>query len=138
MRWRISSARNSDGVGSDAGGVTGVSGWASVSGLRLPSRAWVIVSATDSVADRSGSSAINAAAASRFYGLSNKFKAFSNKDKPLVLQFTVKHEQNIDCGGGYVKLFDCSLQQDDMHGDSPYLIMFGRFCFLCKLQSEIS
>lgn len=61
----------------------------------------------------------------RFYGLSHKFKAFSNKDKPLVLQFTVKHEQNIDCGGGYAKLFDCSLQQDDMHGDSPYLIMFG-------------
>ncbi|XP_046645954.1 calreticulin-like [Daphnia pulicaria] len=61
----------------------------------------------------------------RFYGLSTKFKPFSNKDKPLVLQFTVKHEQNIDCGGGYVKLFDCSLQQDDMHGDSPYLIMFG-------------
>jgi calreticulin len=61
----------------------------------------------------------------RFYGLSTKFKPFSNKEKPLVLQFTVKHEQNIDCGGGYVKLFDCSLQQDDMHGDSPYLIMFG-------------
>ena len=64
----------------------------------------------------------------RFYGLSTKFKAFSNKEKPLVLQFTVKHEQNIDCGGGYAKLFDCSLQQDDMHGDSPYLIMFGETC----------
>ena len=61
----------------------------------------------------------------RFYGLSTKFTKFSNKDKPLVLQFTVKHEQNIDCGGGYVKLFDCSLPQADMHGDSPYLIMFG-------------
>ena len=63
----------------------------------------------------------------RFYGLSNKFKAFSNKESPLVIQFTVKHEQNIDCGGGYVKLFDCSLSQEDMHGDSPYLIMFGKF-----------
>jgi calreticulin len=61
----------------------------------------------------------------RFYGLSTKFTRFSNKDKPLVVQFTVKHEQNIDCGGGYVKLFDCSLPQGDMHGDSPYLIMFG-------------
>lgn len=65
----------------------------------------------------------------RFYGLSTKFKPLSNKDKPLVLQFTVKHEQNIDCGGGYVKLFDCSLQQDDMHGDSPYLIMFGNLYY---------
>merc|ERR1711902_253171 len=47
------------------------------------------------------------------------------RDKPLVVQFTVKHEQNIDCGGGYVKLFDCSLDQAGMHGDSPYHIMFG-------------
>lgn len=61
----------------------------------------------------------------KFYALSTEFKPFSNKEKPLVVQFTVKHEQNIDCGGGYAKLFDCSLDQTDMHGDSPYLIMFG-------------
>ncbi|KAG0730261.1 Calreticulin [Chionoecetes opilio] len=61
----------------------------------------------------------------RFYGLSTKFEPFGNKGKPLVIQFTVKHEQNIDCGGGYLKVFDCSLDQKDMHGDSPYLIMFG-------------
>uniref|UniRef100_A0A2P2HW72 Calreticulin n=1 Tax=Hirondellea gigas TaxID=1518452 RepID=A0A2P2HW72_9CRUS len=61
----------------------------------------------------------------RFYGLSTKFEPFSNEDKPLVIQFSVKHEQNIDCGGGYLKVFDCSLDQKDMHGDSPYLIMFG-------------
>lgn len=61
----------------------------------------------------------------RFYAMSTKFKPFSNKDKPLVVQFSVKHEQNIDCGGGYLKLFDCGLEQTDMHGDSPYEIMFG-------------
>merc|ERR1712012_593271 len=61
----------------------------------------------------------------KFYASSTEFKPFSNKDKPLVVQFTVKHEQNIDCGGGYAKLFDCSLDQTDMHGESPYLIMFG-------------
>jgi len=61
----------------------------------------------------------------KFYALSSEFKPFSNKDKPLVVQFTVKHEQNIDCGGGYAKLFDCKLDQTDMHGDSPYHIMFG-------------
>ena len=65
----------------------------------------------------------------RFYALSKEFKPFSNADKPLVIQFTVKHEQNIDCGGGYAKIFDCSLDQKDMHGDSPYLIMFGKFIF---------
>ena len=48
----------------------------------------------------------------KFYAASAKFdKPFSNEEKPLVVQFTVKHEQNIDCGGGYVKLFDCSLDQ---------------------------
>ena len=41
----------------------------------------------------------------RFYGISTKFdEAFSNEGKTLVIQFTVKHEQNIDCGGGYVKV----------------------------------
>ncbi|XP_055849585.1 calreticulin [Episyrphus balteatus] len=61
----------------------------------------------------------------RFYALSKKFDPFTNEGKPLVIQFSVKHEQNIDCGGGYVKLFDCSLEQTEMHGESPYEIMFG-------------
>lgn len=61
----------------------------------------------------------------RFYAISRKFTPFSNKDKPLVLQFSVKHEQNIDCGGGYLKVFDCSLEQKNLHGETPYLIMFG-------------
>uniref|UniRef100_T1J0K3 Calreticulin n=1 Tax=Strigamia maritima TaxID=126957 RepID=T1J0K3_STRMM len=61
----------------------------------------------------------------RFYALSSKFQPFSNDGKSLVIQFTVKHEQNIDCGGGYAKIFDCSLDQTDMHGDSAYQIMFG-------------
>lgn len=63
----------------------------------------------------------------RFYALSSKFadNAFANKDKDLIVQFSVKHEQNIDCGGGYVKVFGCDLDQADLHGDSPYKIMFG-------------
>lgn len=41
----------------------------------------------------------------RFYAVSAKFpKKFSNKGKSIVIQLTVKHEQNIDCGGGYVKV----------------------------------
>ena len=47
------------------------------------------------------------------------------REKPMVIQFTVKHEQNIDCGGGYIKLFDCKLDQPAMHGESPYNVMFG-------------
>lgn len=61
----------------------------------------------------------------RFYGISAKFDSFSNEGKDLVIQFQVKHEQNIDCGGGYVKVFASDLDQAGMHGDSPYHIMFG-------------
>ena len=61
----------------------------------------------------------------RFYALSAKFDKFSNEGKDLVIQFQVKHEQNIDCGGGYVKVFPSTMDQKDMHGDSPYNIMFG-------------
>ncbi|XP_052776647.1 calreticulin-like [Mya arenaria] len=61
----------------------------------------------------------------RFYALSGRFDKFSNEGKDLVIQFTVKHEQNIDCGGGYVKVFPSTMDQKDMHGESPYNIMFG-------------
>lgn len=62
----------------------------------------------------------------KFYGISSKLeKPFSNEGKPLVIQFTVKHEQNIDCGGGYMKLYPKDLDQKKLHGDSPYFIMFG-------------
>lgn len=61
----------------------------------------------------------------RFYALSKKFPPFSNDGKDLVIQYTVKHEQNIDCGGGYVKLFNCDLEPKKMHGETPYEIMFG-------------
>lgn len=62
-----------------------------------------------------------------FYALSSRFDSFSNEGKPLVVQFTVKHEQKIDCGGGYVKIFPSGLDQADMHGDSQYYIMFGEW-----------
>jgi len=61
----------------------------------------------------------------RFYKLSAKFPKFSNKDKPLVLQYTVKHEQDLDCGGAYIKLLPPGLDQKTFTGDSAYNIMFG-------------
>lgn len=54
--------------------------------------------------------------------------AFSNDGKDLVLQFSVKHEQMIDCGGGYIKLVPETVKEADMKafsGDTPYSIMFG-------------
>uniref|UniRef100_V9KA51 Calreticulin n=1 Tax=Callorhinchus milii TaxID=7868 RepID=V9KA51_CALMI len=61
----------------------------------------------------------------KFYASSARFEPFNNEGKTLVIQFTVKHEQKIDCGGGYIKLFPSNLDQKAMHGDSSYYIMFG-------------
>lgn len=61
----------------------------------------------------------------RFYAVAASFDSFSNKGKTLVIQFSVKHEQNIDCGGGYVKVFPSSINAEEMTGDSEYNIMFG-------------
>uniref|UniRef100_A0A915PTX0 Calreticulin n=1 Tax=Setaria digitata TaxID=48799 RepID=A0A915PTX0_9BILA len=62
----------------------------------------------------------------KFYSIGAKFeKGFSNRGKSLVIQFSVKHEQDIDCGGGYVKLMSSDANLEDFHGETPYHIMFG-------------
>jgi len=61
----------------------------------------------------------------RFYQISAEFPEFSNKGKDLIVQYSVKHQQTIDCGGAYVKLLPPGLDQTNFHGDSAYNIMFG-------------
>lgn len=62
----------------------------------------------------------------RFYGISAKFdEKFDNAGKDLVFQFTVKHEQNLDCGGGYFKLLPSGWDQASFGGSTPYYVMFG-------------
>ncbi|XP_023922708.2 calreticulin isoform X1 [Quercus suber] len=61
----------------------------------------------------------------RFFAISAEFPEFSNKDKTLVFQFAVKHEQKLDCGGGYMKLLSDGIDQKKFGGDTPYSIMFG-------------
>merc|ERR1711966_173757 len=61
----------------------------------------------------------------KFYAISAKHKEFSNDGKTLVVQFSAKHEQDIDCGGGYLKLGPTGSQGEKFNGDSKYNIMFG-------------
>ncbi|KAL1922800.1 uncharacterized protein VTP21DRAFT_9176 [Calcarisporiella thermophila] len=62
----------------------------------------------------------------RFYAISAPFnKVFDNTGKDLVVQFSVKHEQDIDCGGGYVKLLPPQFNPEKFNGDTAYNIMFG-------------
>ena len=61
----------------------------------------------------------------RFYAISAPLsKPFEVKDKPLVFQFTVKNEQKLDCGGGYLKLLP-QFDAKNFNGDSEYSLMFG-------------
>jgi len=61
----------------------------------------------------------------KFYQISTKFPKFSNKGKTLYFEYTVKHEQSIDCGGGYVKLLPANFDQENFNGDTKYYLMFG-------------
>jgi calreticulin len=61
----------------------------------------------------------------RFYQYSASFPAFSNRDKTLVFQYEIRHGQNIDCGGGYLKLLPAGYDPKKFNGDTPYAIMFG-------------
>jgi len=70
--------------------------------------------------------AIQTSEDARFYGLSAKLdKEFDNKGKDLILQYEVKFEQKIDCGGAYIKLWGPEGDQASFGGDTPYSIMFG-------------
>lgn len=65
----------------------------------------------------------------RFYGLSAPMpKTFNSSDKKdLVIQYSVKHEQKLDCGGAYIKLMPGGdkFESTKFGGDTPYGIMFG-------------
>jgi len=65
-----------------------------------------------------------------FYAIATEIdEAVENTEKPFVLLLTVKHEQNIDCGGGYLKLMNSLDSLEKFDGDTQYEIMFGPdFC----------
>jgi len=61
----------------------------------------------------------------RFYGISTNFDTFSNDEKDLIVQFQVKYDKDIECGGGYLKLGP-KIEDLTKFGDpTPYNIMFG-------------
>jgi len=61
----------------------------------------------------------------RFYHYTATFPEFTNKDKTLVLQYSIKNEQSIDCGGMYLKLHPAGIDRANYDGDTEYNVMFG-------------
>jgi calreticulin len=83
------------------------------------------VSAGKHYGDEEKSKGLQTSQDARFYHISAVHPEFSNKGKDLVVSLQVKHEQDIDCGGGYVKLTPAGLDQEKFNGDTDYNIMFG-------------
>ena len=60
-----------------------------------------------------------------FYATSRKFETeATNEGKDFVVSLSVKHEQGLDCGGGYIKLMP-EMDPAKFNGDSEYYMMFG-------------
>ncbi|ANB11923.1 calnexin [Sugiyamaella lignohabitans] len=54
-------------------------------------------------------------------------RTLDNKDKTLVVQYEVKLQKGLECGGAYLKLLS---ENEDLHaeefsGETPYQVMFG-------------
>lgn len=56
----------------------------------------------------------------RHYAISAKIPEFSNKNRTMVVQYSIRLEQDIECGGGYIKLLSGYVNQKKFGGDTPY------------------
>eukprot|EP00931_Biecheleriopsis_adriatica_P023041 TRINITY_DN1464_c0_g1_i3.p1 TRINITY_DN1464_c0_g1~~TRINITY_DN1464_c0_g1_i3.p1 ORF type:complete len:421 (+),score=137.48 TRINITY_DN1464_c0_g1_i3:109-1263(+) len=62
---------------------------------------------------------------SKFFGISAGFDSFSNAGKDFVFQYQLKYEQDVQCGGGYVKIGPKMSDPKTFGDPTPYNIMFG-------------
>jgi len=62
----------------------------------------------------------------KFYAASAEIDGdgVSNEGKNLVVSLSVKHEQGLDCGGGYIKIGP-KMDAKGFNGDTDYFLMFG-------------
>lgn len=61
------------------------------------------------------------------HAISYKFpQPFNNTGKNLVLQYEVKLQDGLKCGGTYIKLLDNDFDKDhEFNNETPYQVMFG-------------
>ncbi|KAM4055144.1 calreticulin family protein [Hirsutella rhossiliensis] len=62
------------------------------------------------------------------HAISAKFpKKIDNKGKTLVVQYEVKLQNGLECGGAYMKLLrdNKALHQEEFSNTTPYVVMFG-------------
>ncbi|KAL3833889.1 hypothetical protein ACJIZ3_008625 [Penstemon smallii] len=75
----------------------------------------------------------------RHFAISAKIPEFNNKNRTLVVQYSIRFEQDIECGGGNIKLLSGFVNQKKFGGDTPYRYAyihthkcFRLLIFLCK------
>ncbi len=88
---------------------------------------WVIESSADVVLE--GDRGLVLKSKAKHSAISKRLKKpfqFSNK-KPLVIQYEVKFQNPMDCGGAYVKLIaqDANLKLEEFHDKTGFSVMFG-------------
>ena len=69
------------------------------------------------------------ATAHRRYALGSKFiDPVKTEGKDLVIQYELKLDQNLECGGAYVKLprHSDDLDISKLDNQTPYVVMFGK------------
>merc|ERR1711871_689504 len=108
----------------------GMDGWVQSDWKKSSSEAGEFgISAGDYYGDAEADKGLKTTQDARFYAISKKFdKTFDTTGKTVVVRYSVKHTQKIDCGGSYLKLLPAGLDQKDFKGgagESAYNIMFG-------------
>jgi len=91
---------------------------------------WVVAEGSGKVDVSAGaygtSAGLHTTEDAKFYHVASAIATpFSNRDKTLVIQYSLKNEQTVSCGGGYLKFLSSSEDLSSFDGDTDYNIMFG-------------
>lgn len=85
----------------------------------------MVLSSGDFFGDKEINQGYKTSQDARFYSTSRPVaEEVTNDGKDFVVSLSVKHEQGLDCGGGYIKLLP-EFDPKKFHGESEYHLMFG-------------
>lgn len=84
-----------------------------------------VLSSGDFYGDKAINQGLKTSENAHFYAIARELpEPVTNEGKDLVVSLSVKHEQGLDCGGGYAKFLP-KTELKGFNGDSEYLLMFG-------------
>jgi calreticulin len=85
----------------------------------------LVLSSGDFYGDKAINQGAKTSENAHFYASSAAFpEEITNEKKNLVVSLSVKHEQGLDCGGGYIKVYG-DTDAKKFNGDTEYYLMFG-------------